>query len=422
MSDTHEVHTDDCPLSSVDDCAMIDATVLDISKHDGVSACVSARQLRAIRRAEVIAMAEVKAKLGLLHAISSPSPSPTQTPTLDKPTTKPGPNACSCCNRDLVTPAALLRHRFRCCLLIEVGQCTTCNTTRMTQNEALLHGALCLNAFQKEEAISMAQFQHVRDTFQESELNRTQQHGLHFVNAKVLSDTAKSVLLVRLLSQGYDAVDLELLCRYVREKAPISIHVDTNRKVYDHGNMKLWSDTHYRNQFETNSSNGSLNPSARKNVEKRMFGHAHSLSPFERVKYGTLNGTRSANGVARAQAYGESFLSFKTSVRPRVTICAGDSLDCTRATGTLDHCCHVFMEMDDEELQNIVNIARGQHVSQSSFAHRRYIELQFHGELQLHRDVQYVALGVLTNYEVMRKFQQRTNVPLLTIQGESLIP
>ena len=64
-------------------------------------------------------------------------------------------------------------------------------------------------------------------------------------------------------------------------------------------------DTHYRNQFETKKSSGSLSLSARTNWEDRMFDTKHhKATPFERVKYGTINFTNDPKGVNGCSSYG----------------------------------------------------------------------------------------------------------------------
>lgn len=53
-------------------------------------------------------------------------------------------------------------------------------------------------------------------------------------------------------------------------------------------------DTHYRSQFETNTSSGSLGAGLRDSWEKNLFGDAYlspTVKPFDKVKYGVLNTT-----------------------------------------------------------------------------------------------------------------------------------
>ena len=66
-------------------------------------------------------------------------------------------------------------------------------------------------------------------------------------------------------------------------------------------------DTHYRNQFETNSSRGTLNATARQQWEKTLFGESYnSAAPSTRPKYGVVNYDHDYLGCKRARTqYGK---------------------------------------------------------------------------------------------------------------------
>lgn len=71
-------------------------------------------------------------------------------------------------------------------------------------------------------------------------------------------------------------------------------------------------DTHYRNQFETGKSSGSLSRTSRVQWEDRMFDKMYSKAKdFERVKYGVINMTNDPKGVNCATSYGPSYFLLK---------------------------------------------------------------------------------------------------------------
>lgn len=71
-------------------------------------------------------------------------------------------------------------------------------------------------------------------------------------------------------------------------------------------------DTHYRNQFETGKSSGSLSRQSRIEWENRMFDKRYSsATDHERVKYGVINFTNDPKGVNCALGYGQSYFLLK---------------------------------------------------------------------------------------------------------------
>ncbi len=139
-------------------------------------------------------------------------------------------------------------------------------------------------------------------------LSSSQQNAL----ASVRNNIEKIVLPTTIEDFYYD------LCKYISE-CPITI----NFSVSILGN--LVNDTHYRNQFETNTSGGLNSPSTREIWENRLFENNYSSSkPSERVKYGCIN----LNPLSKdtdASSYGTSYFILKESVKNRCTITFGDS-------------------------------------------------------------------------------------------------
>jgi len=150
-------------------------------------------------------------------------------------------------------------------------------------------------------------------------------------------------LIERISKLGYSEKDLGNLHHYIMHYAPIIIHMHVN--THFHFFVK---DTHYRNQFETSVSSGSLSHSARTGWEDRMFDKKHhSATGFERVKYGTMNFTNDPSGVRCCSGYGQSYFLLKTHVRDRCTITDMDSSSSTATLGTFRFIFHLLLKLSD---------------------------------------------------------------------------
>lgn len=108
------------------------------------------------------------------------------------------------------------------------------------------------------------------------------------------------------------------------------------------------NDTHYRNQFETGKSSGSLSRQSRTQWEDRLFDKKYSKAKdSERVKYGVINMTNDPKGVNCATGYGLSYMLLKESVRGRCTITDKDSSSTDARVGTFRSCLHILEKMND---------------------------------------------------------------------------
>merc|ERR1719254_206734 len=118
------------------------------------------------------------------------------------------------------------------------------------------------------------------------------------------------------------------------------------------------NDTHYRNQFETNSSGGLLKPTIREKWEKDLFGGAYDKAQgFDRCKYGVLNAMNDYRGVVKCKQYGDSYLVLK-DVRLRCTFSPEDSANLkAERFAVLDYYAHVLLEYSDSELKETLKIA-----------------------------------------------------------------
>merc|ERR1712217_937015 len=119
-------------------------------------------------------------------------------------------------------------------------------------------------------------------------------------NSRPLHQAALPLLHSRASDLGFQPRDVDKTLEYIRTEAPIIIQVDLARF-----GERLAKDTHYRNQFETQESNGTLCKDQRTTWENELFGNAYkNATPFDRCKYGVLNVTRDPLGVQEARGYG----------------------------------------------------------------------------------------------------------------------
>lgn len=183
--------------------------------------------------------------------------------------------------------------------------------------------------------------------------------------------------------------DLWMTLAYIRELAPIIVHLNLTKMM-----QFMESDTHYRNQFETNSSNGLLCTGTRAQWERDLFGGCYdSAAPFERPKYGVLDVMNDHRGVVCARQYGDSYFTLK-DVRLRCTFAPEDSGGiCGSRLAVLDQYAHVLMEYDDTELEEVVRVANAPEGSEDRIGDSEklqsynYKEAQIHGELDLSKYV-----------------------------------
>lgn len=84
-------------------------------------------------------------------------------------------------------------------------------------------------------------------------------------------NAVKSALQQRIKKLGFTIEDLNNLQFYIENYAPIIIHIHISKHM-----QFFIKDTHYRSQFETNKSSGSLSRPSRVGWEDRMFDKMYS--------------------------------------------------------------------------------------------------------------------------------------------------
>jgi Protein of unknown function (DUF3626) len=187
-------------------------------------------------------------------------------------------------------------------------------------------------------------------TRQSLPLEKKQLQALSYVTdrAQKASELAYDGLVDRFGRLGYTEGNLHRTLLWIRNEAPIIVHVDLP-SVFD----KLLGDSHYRNQFETNTSRGTLSHDTRTGWEDRLFGKMYAgAKPVERVKYGVLNIVNDPAGVRSCQQYGDSVMVLAHNTRIRCTFASKDSgYEDIDTLATTEHYCHVLADYDDNELK-----------------------------------------------------------------------
>jgi hypothetical protein len=157
-----------------------------------------------------------------------------------------------------------------------------------------------------------------REVLLRRKVNERQYSVLSWVssNAKRLSSEAVPALLKRFISLGYKQDDLFCVLQYIRDIAPVIIHVHMDRLI-----DFFLKDSRYRNLFEVGKGNGSNNQTVRASWEDDIFNRGYKdAKPPERVKYGVLNVCADPAGIASCRQYGDSYFLLRNEcVRLRTT-------------------------------------------------------------------------------------------------------
>lgn len=200
--------------------------------------------------------------------------------------------------------------------------------------------------------------------------------------AKQNHDKALPELQQRIVRKlGFQDKDLWMTLAWIREMAPIIVHVDLSKML-----KFMEEDTHYRNQFETATSGGLLKPATREKWERDLFGGCYDgAKGHDRCKYGVLNAMNDHRGVVKCAQYGDSYLVLK-DVRLRCTFSPEDSANLkAERLAVLDFYGHVLAEYSDAELKETIQVAKSSDAAllgnSESVGKMKYKETQIHGEI-----------------------------------------
>jgi len=316
---------------------------------------------------------------------------------------------CPHCKREI--DSSIAREHIRACFFENKGNF-------LIEKEGILDEAVQIREAEKEINRWMSKYKQERGIdsgvfFNENltMLNRKQLNAVEHVIrcAQEVSEKAKIRVLERMVSFGYRPEDLEKVKLYLRDKAPLLIHINLKR-VLGH----LLADDHYRNLHEINGSNGH-----RLMVENGLFGdHYEGTTPFERVKYGVLNILNDPKGVGSCYGYGDSYLILK-NVRMRTSFTNADTFSVIKNIASCEHYLHVLNEFNDVELRSVLKVALGESpfLRSTGLAMGTYKEVQYHGPVRLYHDVE--CLVANTKYrrnpgivKQLRDFELKFDVPV----------
>lgn len=247
-----------------------------------------------------------------------------------------------------------------------------------------------------------------------SDLTENQLAAIRYIVSKSReeSEKAKPVILQRILGLGYADSVLDQVATYVKDQAPLIIHLNLDLVL-----TPMINDTQYRNLFETGRSGGTNCTTSRTQWENRMFNNIYDkATPNERVKYGVLNVVSDPYGIAVCAQYGDSYLLLK-NVRLRTSFASGDtSADVKIAS--CEYYFHVLTQYSDAELKEVIDISLGLKPYADNKVISIYKEVQYHGNIRLDRDVEALVVAkrhtrsdpIAQNIEL---FSQKHNIPLI---------
>lgn len=203
---------------------------------------------------------------------------------------------------------------------------------------------------------------------------------LESISASAATESAKA--MKEWVHDHKDSEKILHLLEFIREEALIIIHVP------DDVLCLLAKDTYYRNQFETGQTRGQFGQ-PRLIWEHNMFeGKYDKASAFDRCKYGRLLVINNPKDLSLCSPYGTNYLELKSTIRPRITCCYGDS-GCgagKQKMGTLDHFAHLLRATSKEDLEILFE-------RETTCDHLCwYFEIQIHGSINLSRDVARLVL------------------------------
>ena len=206
-----------------------------------------------------------------------------------------------------------------------------------------------------------------------------------FKKSKLFSKNVYKNLLARFQFKGHTKNDLNQVVKFIKKNIRIIIHVNLDSCL-----QYLIKDDHYRNQFETNRSHGTLSSSARMVWENNLFNNIYhkDIDGGERVKYGTINITNDPLGVTKCYGYGDSYLILKDNVKTRCSFIMGDSCAMDIHLCTFKYFNSILLFLKDEALDDVIDVSLGKATSRSSNSLHHYIEAQIHGPIKLSRDVE----------------------------------
>jgi len=327
----------------------------------------------------------------------------------------------------MMRASRLAAHAGACYPESECRSCRYCHNS-LPQDRLREHERRCATQYGVMQKDQQMAIEHSRLELPRHLVNDLQLQALTAVNAaaKKASDAARPALIARILKLGSTILDMEQLLEYVRNRAPLLIHLNLDR-IADF--LKDETGT-YKNRFETMTSGGSTDYSARVGWESNIFHKVYdSAKPADRVKYGCLSTFSSEFGVFSAYAYGDSYLVLNNDrVRLRTTFATSDTSLANVKLATCEYCCHNLMEYTDDELKRMVRIANGnEHTDDASKASSTYRETQVHGLVSFRNDVDMLVINPrhqknAAQMKQIEEFTTRYNIAAIPMRTDVPLP
>lgn len=257
------------------------------------------------------------------------------------------------------------------------------------------------------------------------------QFALNFIEtyAKQRVEKARSSLAQVCKMSNISQEQLTHFISLIQRKASIAVHFHPYRlNKQGQGVLKSLIDSkHYKSQFETNISNGALDPTKggkREQWENTLFGNTYnqSVKLANKPKYGALDLWRFSDGPA--PRFGSCFFVLKPHLSQYATFTYLDSHLNPDAKGTI-HCFEVILESLLSEAferdfaigkanirphQLLEQVSKRLNTNYSQFSQEapsrnlnHYIEAQIHTHIQLDTDVDYLVADCAYKYTEYEK-------------------
>lgn len=214
--------------------------------------------------------------------------------------------------------------------------------------------------------------------------------------ARAQHELAMPRLRERAARLGFCPGDVDVTLEWIKGQAPIVIPIDLEKI-----GKSLAQDTHFRNQFETESSDP-LEDWQRAQWEEVLFHGAYQdVSPPLRCKCGLLNVTNDTSGVKIGTGTAASSYLLLRNVRHRVTLTSFDTSVLVEDAahmksaplGTLDFYAHVVEEYKDSEFCAALKVGTRRSSACDSSVIESCKEVQIHGDVKLSEHVELVMVN-----------------------------
>jgi len=216
-------------------------------------------------------------------------------------------------------------------------------------------------------------------------LTKTQHQALLYClkKSKIFSKNVTPNLVARFIDKNLTINDLKNVRNYIKNKMQLVIHFNAAKVM-----KFLCKDTHYRNQYETKTSGGSMDLVMRTSWEDNMFNsiYHNDIDGSERVKYGAFNITNNPKGATCCRSYGSSYMVLKNDVKKRTTMVYGDSSCKQLHIGTFRYFDNILYYINDKLLNDVIEVALS-NKGIESINYTNYIEAQYHGPIEFKYDI-----------------------------------